>query len=147
MNRESEKLELDIQTLGYYIDRALCVMIKRLNKDLKARGLAFQHSDFTIMKVLSVTDSLTQSQLAKVLGKEKSGVGRSLSSLEKEGYINRTTVNGCTNKVFISDKGKDIMPLLNEIANNVTERALSGFTVKKRQELMKNLTLIYNNSL
>ena len=147
MKKKAEEIKLDIKTLGYYIDRALCVMIKGLNKELKLRGLTFQHSDFTIMKVLNETHGLSQTQLAKILGKEKTGIGRSLYTLEKDGYVVRTRVNRCTNQVCLTEKGKEIMPVLNEIANKVTDKAFTGFSEKKRLEMMKNLTLIYQNSL
>lgn len=147
MNKKTEEIELNIQTLGYYVDRVLCVMIKLLNKELKSHGLSLQHSDFTILKVLSETDGLTQSQLARVLGKEKSGIGRLVNSLEKDGYIVKNTVNGCTNHVSLSDKGNSLMPLLNEIANKVTDRAFIGFSEKKRNEMMNNLIKIYKNSI
>ena len=142
-----EDSKLEIPTLGYYIDRALCVMIKQLNKELKAEDLQFHHSDYTIMKVLSVKDGLTQSELSRFLGKEKSGISRSLSALEKLGYINRIATNGCTNHVYLSEKGRKLMPLLNDIAQRVSDKATKGLTKKKREEIMKNLTLIYNNSL
>ena len=147
MKKDLEPVELDIKTLGYYIDRALCVMIKRLNKELRDENLKFQHSDFTIMKVLSEVDSINQSHLAKILGKEKSGIGKTLKSLENEGYIQRSALNGCTNNVKLTEKGKKILPLMNKIADRVTERAFSGFSQKKRDEVMKCLTLIYRNSL
>ena len=147
MKKDFEAVELDIKTLGYYIDRALCVMIKRLNKELKDENIKFQHSDFTVMKVLSEVDSINQSHLAKILGKEKSGIGKTLKSLEEEGYIQRSALNGCTNNVRLTEKGKEIMPLLNKIANKVTDTAFTGFSQKKRNEAMKYLTLIYQNSL
>ena len=147
MKRGKEPIKLDITTLGYYLDRALCVMIKSLNKELKEYNLDFQHSDFTILKVLSQADKLSQTDLARLLGKEKSGTGRSLSSLEKKGYIQRMAISGCKNEVCLSDKGKEIIPLLNEIADKVTEKAFKGFSAKKRNEMMESLTLIYKNSL
>ena len=147
MKKELESVELDIKTLGYYIDRALCVMIKRLNKELRDENLKFQHSDFTVMKVLSEIESINQSLLAKILGKEKSGIGRTLKSLEKEGYIQRSALNGCTNNVKLTEKGNEVLPLLNQIAERVTENAFSGFSAKKREDIMKSLTLIYKNSL
>lgn len=147
MERKSQELKLDIHTLGYYLDRALCVMIKSLNKELKEYNLEFQHSDFTILKILSQVKGLSQTELARILGKEKSGIGRSLSSLEKEGYIYRCAINRCKNEVSLSEKGKQIIPLLDEIADKVTDKAFSGFTENKRNEMMKNLTLIYKNSL
>ena len=147
MKRKSQELKLDINTLGYYLNRALCVMIKSLNKELKEYNLEFQHSDFTILKILSQVKGLSQTELARILGKEKSGIGRSLSSLEKEGYIYRGAINRCKNEVYLSEKGKQIIPLLDEIANKVTDKAFSGFSEKKRNEMMKNLTSIYENSL
>ena len=144
---ESEVFEPDIQTLGYYVDRALCVMIKLLNKELKEANLRFQHSDYTIMRILSEKDSLTQSDLARILGKERSAISRSLTSLEKEGYVRREKVNGCTNHVFLTGKGKKIMPVLNEIANKVSDKAMLGVSYKERKEIMSYLTLIYRNSM
>ena len=78
MKGKSEEIKVDIHTLGYYLERALCVMIRCLNKELKEYKLGFQHSDFTILKVLSQTDGLSQTELARILGKEKSGISRSL---------------------------------------------------------------------
>ena len=147
MKRDFEPLELDIKTLGYYIDRALCVMIKRLNKELRDENLKLQHSDFAILKVLNEVESISQSHLAKILGKEKSGIGKTLKSLEKKGYIQRIAFNGCTNNVSLTYKGKEILPLLNKIADRLTERAFTGFSPKKQNEVMKYLTLIYRNSL
>lgn len=147
MKINSEEINLDIHTLGYYLDRALCVMIKCLNKELKEYHLGFHHSDFTILKVLSQVEGISQTDLAKILGKEKSGIGRSISTLEKGGYIHRSAINGCKNEVFLSEKGKKIIPLINEIADKVTDKALSGFSEKKRNEIMKNLTMIYKNAL
>lgn len=141
-----DEIKLDIHTLGYYLDRALCVMIKRLHKELKEYNIGFQHSDFTILKILSQTDGLSQTDLAKLLGKEKSGIGRSISSLEKDGFIYRAAINGCKNKVCLSEKGKQIIPLLDEIADKVTDRAFLGFSDKKRTELMKALTRISENA-
>lgn len=147
MKVKEEEINLDIHTLGYYLDRALCTLIKCLNKELKEYNLTFQHSDFTILKVLSQVNGLSQTDLAKILGKEKSGIGRSLSSLEKEGYIYRSAINRCKNEVSLSEKGKQIIPLLDEIADKVTDKAFSGFTEKNKNEMMKDLTLIYRNSL
>ena len=147
MKKHLASVELEIKTLGYYIDRALCVMIKSLNKELRDENLKFQHSDFTVMKVLSEVDNISQSHLAKILGKEKSGIGKTLKSLEKEGYIQRSAINGCTNNVTMTEKGKEVIPLLNKIADRVTERAFLGFSPKKRNEVLMYLTLIYRNSL
>ena len=146
MKTNFDPYNLDIDTLGFYMVRTLSAMIKNLNKELKDTGLNFQHSDFTIMRILNKKDGLTQSELADILGKQKSGISRSLNSLEKNGYIIRSAYNGCTNKVSLSDKGKNIIPQIDKIANHVTDIAFHGFPEKKREEMLKNLTKIYKNS-
>lgn len=147
MKKNSEDLKLDIDTLGYYMTRALCVMIKSLHKELKEYKLGIKHPEFAILKILGYADCMSQTKLAEIIGKEKSGIGRSISSLEKEGYVYRCAITGCKNKVCLTEKGKEIMPVINEIANKVSEKAFIGFSPKKKTEMMKNLTLIYENSL
>lgn len=145
MNKEIETYQIDIHTLGYYLERSLWVMIKRLNKELKSAKLHLQHSDFLILKVLNVKDGLNQSDLAKLLGKERSAISKSLNALEKEGYIVRQAVNGCTNEVCLSQKGKDVIPLINSISDRVNGMALEGFSEARKKEMMENLTLIFKN--
>lgn len=147
MKQATNTTELDIETLGYYVHRALFSMIKRLHKELKAQNLNFTHSDYTILRALDQKNGLTQTEISKIIGKEKSGVSRSINSLERQGYIFRTPANGCTNEVFISEKGKEVIPVLNDIAHRVTDRAFTGFGPKKRREMMTGLSSIYRNSI
>ena len=147
MKKDIENTPSDIKPLGFYIHRALCVMIKRINKELRDQNLNFQHSDFTIMMALERLGCLNQSQIAKFLGKERSAISKSLKSLENKGYIERTPMNGCTNSVSLTEKGKEIMPALNKIADEVTDIASNGFSTKKRTEMIKNLTQVYLNCL
>lgn len=147
MKKEKEAFHIQIDTLGYFIHRAYYMMVKMLNKELKAHNLKLQHSDFAIMMVLKEIGAASQTQLSEIQGKERSGVSRSLIALEKEGYIVRTPFNGKTNKVTLSEKGLELMPLLTEIANNVTDSALKGFSKQSRAGLINNLHRIYLNSL
>lgn len=145
MKKKIEHCLPEMPTLGFYVSRVLCSLIKELNKELRTHDLKFQHSGYALLRILNEADGFTQSELAKITGKEKSGIGRIISGLEKEGYVYRTAMNGCTNKVFISEKGKSIMPELNVIVEKINERAFKGFTQKKKHEMMKNLTSVYNN--
>ena len=136
-----------ISTIGYYINRALCSLIRRLNKELKEENLQLQHSHFSIMKIVSIREGLTQSELTSIIGKEKSGISRSMTFLEKEGYIERKALNGCTNRVFITEKGRNIIPVLDRVAAKVTNIAMTGFSEKKREDIKNCLTKIYENTL
>lgn len=144
MNKQP--FDAPIQTLGFYIHRAFYTMIKMLNQELKKRGLNIQHSDFAIMMVLNEVGSVTQTQLSSLQGKERSGVSKSLIALEKEGYIERRPLDGKTNLVSLSEKGKKLMPLLLDIGDTITVAAYKGFSPRSREAMKNNLTKIYQNA-
>lgn len=132
MERNYKPYELDIPTLGFYVDRLLYAMIKRRNEDLKEIDSDLQHSEFIVLKVLNILKGATQSQLANVMGKERSGIGRTLASLEEKGYIERKPLNGSTNHVSLTEKGEEIMPTISQLSEMLNDRAFRGFSQKSR---------------
>lgn len=139
--------EIEINTLGFYIDRLLYAMIKRQNKDLKEGNWDLQHSEFIVLKVLNVLKGASQSQLANVMGKERSGISRTLASLEKKGYVERKPLNGSTNYVTPTEKGAQLVPAINEISEKLTDQAFKGFSQKSKLAMLNNLNRIYKNVL
>lgn len=145
--REYKPYDVEVSTLGFYIDRLLYAMIKRRNQDLKESQSDLQHSEFIVLKVLNLLEGASQSDLAKVMGKERSGVSRTLASLEKKGYIKRTSVNGKTNSVTLTEKAKEYIPEINRLSEKLTECAFKGFSQKKRESLLKTLDKVYKNTI
>ena len=147
MDNKYQPYHLEISTLGFYVDRLLYAMIKRQNQMLKESPLDLQHSEFIVLKVINVLEGASQSQLASVMGKERSGIGRTLASLEKKGYVERKPLNGSTNYVTLTEKGKQAIPLITEISNNLSDLTFSGFSAQKRQSILKSLDRLYKNAL
>lgn len=147
MKRERRPFEIDIDSLGFYINRAFFAMVKHLNQELSDSNLNLQHSDFTILKILSKIKGGSQSEISAILGKERSGISRSLANLERNGYVRREAKNGSTNYVSLTPKGEDAIPKINVIIDKVTEKAFKGFSQKSREAMIRNLTKIYLNSL
>lgn len=147
MEKQYKPYDLDINTLGFYVDRLLFAMIKRQNKNLEESNLDIQHSELIVMKVISALGGATQSQLAKVMGKERSGISRTLASLEEKGYIDRKPLNGKTNFVTLTKKGEEIIPAIKEMSNKLTERSFKGFSQKSRTAVLNYLERLYNNVL
>lgn len=134
-----------MESLGFYMDRILYSMLKRLNKEHKKNNWDIQQAEATILQTLNVLGSKSQSELASILGKERSGISRSVTALEKKGYVERTSVNGSTYSVALTEKGKSMIPAIIEKYKNVQELALKGLSEKSRTSLMKNLETIYKN--
>lgn len=147
MKKQYEPYELNVNTLGFYVDRLLYTMIKRQNKILKERGSDLQHAEFIVLKVINELNGASQSQLAKVMGRERSGIGRILNSLEKKGYIDRKALNGSTNFVTLSEKGKEMRPFLLEVSDQLTNMAFKGISEKSRNAILNHLYRLYKNVL
>lgn len=147
MEKHYKPFEVEVDALGFYVNRAFSVMVKSLNKELRNADLDIQHAEFSLMKVLHEIQGGTQSQLAALLGKERSGISRTLSQLEEKGYINREPLDGKSNYVVLTEKGKVIMPKLNAVADRVSATTFKGFSKKSQESMIKNLTKIYLNAL
>ena len=147
MENKFQPYHLEINTLGFYIDRLLYAMIKRQNQMLRESPLDLQHAEFIMLKVINALEGASQTQLASVMGKERSGIGRTLTSLEKKGYIERKPLNGSTNFVTLSEKGKQAVPLITELSNKLSDLTLRGFSAQKRQSILKSLDRLYRNAL
>lgn len=147
MKEKNMAFGIDMKTLGFYVDRLLYAMIKRQNQLLKEAGADIQHSEFITLKMVIALQSATQTQLADVMGKERSGISRTLASLEEKGYIKREPLNGSTNLVTLTEKGEKMKPFTDEISDKLTEQAFKGLSEKRRSSVLSYLDKLYNNML
>lgn len=137
---------LDIDTLGYFLDRALNAMIRKLNRIFNERGIDLQHAQYIILKVLWVSDGLSQSQIARILGKDPAAISRAVRYLEAKGYIERRDRNGSTNSIFLTEYADLRKREIEEVADTVTAEALRGMPASRYGEIKQLLTTVYNNS-
>lgn len=146
MKRNEEIIELDIDTLGHYLNRALNVLIKRLNSIFKERGLDLQHAQFVVLKVLYCHDGLSQRELSFHLGKDPAAVCRAVKYLENKGYVVQRAINGTTNHVFLTDHAKSLRPVIDDIADEITASGLKGLDDEEIKNGIAFLNHIYNSS-
>lgn len=147
MTKNYKAYDIPVTTLGFYVDRLLYAMIKLQNKELKENNWDLQHAEFIVLKVLNVLGSASQSELANVMGKERSGISRTLALLEKKGYVERKPLNGTTNVVTPTEKGKEMVPAINNISNSLTDQAFKGFSEKRKASVLNSLDKLYRNVL
>lgn len=138
-------IDINVHTLGYYVDRTFTAMVKYLNYQLKEKGLDIQHSQFTVLMVVAHNEGINQSKIAKYVDRDRASVSRNLNYLEEKGYIERKFDGGCKNFIYLTEKGKRIIPLLIEISEGDTINTLKGFSPKKCKEIFKILTQMYIN--
>lgn len=146
MKTVDNSFELQIDTLGYYLDRALNVMVKRLNRLFSEHHIDLQHSQYTVLKVLWCRNGISQSQLSKILGKDPAAISRALNYLEQKGYIKRESLNSKTNAVYLTDYADSKKNEIEYIADLVTEISTKGMNDEQREILKELLTEIYRNT-
>lgn len=135
----------NIQTLGYFIFRVLTNMIKLLNKELSQRGLDLQYPQFTIMMILSKIEGITQSDMADRIERDKASVSRNITYLEKKGYITRNFDGGKKKRIFLTQKGKDTIPVLYEIATQNKQTVMAGFSEDEKKYVIDSLEKMFLN--
>lgn len=145
MKQENIAEPLDIDTLGYYLDRTLNVMIKLLNKTFAEKDIDLQHAQYTVLKVLWCQEGISQSRLSRLLGKDPAAISRALNYLESKGYIERCGTNGKTNGIFLTEYANSRKDDIESVADLVTDKATSGMAQHQKDLLKQLLNTIYDN--
>lgn len=120
-----------------------------LDRRLKAAGLKLSHSQWRVIVNLYREDGLFQSQIAERMTMEKAPLGTLLDKLESNGWITRQPdpKDRRMRRVFISDKGRTVFPLLEQEANRLRRECVTGLSPQQLEQLQSMLSLIRNNIL
>ncbi len=96
---------------------------------------------FAFLLVLSRRGGCSQESLAKYLNLSKATATRSITALEKEGYIFREkdTDDRRIYRVFISDKGRELLPVINDALYEWNRILLSQFSDEEEETFRKLL--------
>lgn len=74
-----------------------------------AAGMNLSDSAFDILYILNDNDGCNQSLFSKCTGHGKTTVNSSLHKLEREGILRLTEGTGRNTRVFITEKGKEVL--------------------------------------
>lgn len=91
---------------------------------------------------------VSQDVLAKKLHINKSNVTRNIQYLEKEGFVYREVSDEDKRKykLFLTDKAKDILPLLRSEIRKMNEQLVVGLSEEEQTTFIELLTKIATNS-
>ena len=108
--------------------------LMRLAFDRRIKEFGLTRSQWFALAFLHRKDGLTQQQLADQMDMERAPLSKTLARLEKDGWIikNSTPEDKRVNKIFLSDKAKNIMPELKNEADALLDYTLCGLSVEKR---------------
>ncbi|GEM45497.1 MarR family winged helix-turn-helix transcriptional regulator [Deinococcus cellulosilyticus] len=108
-------------------------------------GLGTSHGD--ILYALFRSTRLTMAEVAQRIGKDKSTVTSLVDKLARLGYLVRERDTGDSRVVYLelTQKGKDLEPVFEEISRDVLERFYLNISDQERENLLGILKKIHSN--
>lgn len=137
------KPEYDL--LGVWLDFAFNSLVAELNRSLRSVGLPLNHAQFAILQNLFLKDGQSQSDLSRLVRKDRAAVSRSLNTLEENGFIIRKAASGSKNGVFLTENAIRNRNKITEAINMAIREARRGMTEEEYENGIDFLKKIYDN--
>ena len=120
--------KLDEHNLGCNLYHAFVTVTGILHQELRRVGLNLTYPQFLILETVFRRPGLNQSELGRETAKDSGAITRSLSYLEKKGFLERKWINGSSKGVFVTSYGEEVKPLLKNAIQKALERACANLT-------------------
>lgn len=135
----------DYDLLGVWLDFAFNSLVAELNRSLRSVGLSLNHAQFAILQNLFLKDGQSQSDLSRLVRKDRAAVSRSLNTLEENGFIIRKAASGSKNGVFLTENAIRNRNKITEAINMAIREARRGMTEEEYESGINFLKKIYDN--
>lgn len=137
---------MEIQEVLGYMLGASSKLIKRTMENY-LRKYDITTSQWAVLKLLDTRIPLTQSQIANELLGDKATIGEVIQRLYEKDYIEKSFSKNDRRAYLISltPKAKNAVKDIERMVNEVTEKAIKGFTEDDIQLLYKFLNHIIDN--
>ncbi len=112
---EKEKI-YNMPYVGCILGSAFQRLSSQLEASLKESKLPITAAEYMILRALYSRDGLQQCEIVDMVGKDKSAICRSVSSLSKKGLVSTEPVSYKCIRVWLTKKGRDIEPQIMKIA-------------------------------
>lgn len=110
------------ESLGFHLDKAFAAVRAVLADELASRQIKLNHQQFSILQTIHRSPGLSQSALASSVGMDVAAVSRSTATLERRGLLVKRELNGCTNGLYLTEKSREMMPLLDGAIKATTRK-------------------------
>lgn len=102
--------------------------------------LGLHPAQFTALAEIAEREGLTQAELATRLELEQPGVARTLAALAAEGWIEKSTLTGRAQGLYLSDKARAVLPEAALAVARADQAALATLTRTEAALLIDGLS-------
>ncbi len=135
------------ESITFLINKTAQKFKLELGRKLKQSGLDISSDQWSVLIYLAEHDGPTQTELAQKLHKDRSNLTRILDLMEKNQHIQRfrNTTDRREYNVFITEKGKELIPVLKKAGNSVMKQALKGTDTEEMKMAKSFLNKLFSN--
>ena len=139
--------------MGFNHNKSVTFRLAQAAKAMRARSgshlmrIGLHPGQELVLKVLSVADGQTMSQLAQALGVQPPTVTKMVTRLSAQGYVRRETSeeDGRRARVFLNDAGRELIQSVDKAWKRLEREAMAGLADKDRKKLKKLLKQVEKN--
>lgn len=133
--------------LGFLLGRAHYSMRRRLNRRIASCGMELTSEQCLILVMLGCEEQLNQQELADRLFKDKTGISRLVSGMERKGLLFRTSTieDRRSNFVQLTDMGRSIVDGIMKEAAEIRKEASKGIAEEELIICQKVLQQMIDN--
>jgi len=102
--------------------------------------LGLHPAQFTALAEIAEREGLTQAELATRLDLEQPGVARTLAGLAAEGWIEKSTLKGRAQGLYLSEKARAVLPEAVLAVTRADQAALAALTRTEAALLIDGLS-------
>lgn len=129
------------ETLFHLASQLQRRLANQLREALQPYGL--HPAQYTALAEIAEREGLTQAELVSRLDLEQPGVARTLSGLEAEGWIEKSSLGkGRAQGLYLSDKARDMLPRAADAAAQINREALAGLSRTEAAHLLDDLAVL-----
>jgi DNA-binding MarR family transcriptional regulator len=120
------------QSIGFKIANTSRLIVNRLNAVLEEKKLNITMEQFTLLHVLATKEVFTQKELSDFMNKDKSGILRTITLLEKKGMVEKSIDENNKDKrkknLRVTSFGKKMIEKVITIESSFIEKLQSGIS-------------------
>ena len=136
-----ENTEEKQETIGSLITKSYWYVKTYFHKLLRENNIGITTEQFSVMMAVYTKSGITQSEIAKMVLKDKTNITRIIDLLEKSDYIKRKRDRNDRRiyKIYLTKSGKVILNKVFPITEQVDKNGLSNLNISQISELKKLL--------
>jgi len=133
------------ESFGRYISVIYRHLQILLNNRLNSYGVG--SGQYIFISAIYKNQGISQKDLTKLIKIDRATTAKALLKLEQNGYVDRIKDKDDKryHKLYLTKKGIDFIPILDEIQDNLTNILSEGMDPDEYSKTIKSLELIFNN--